>query len=100
MYKRQHQCSTRLFDQKSAWGTHGLKLKLGLPGLPNTDPNRCSLFDPDTVPDGCDAVEPIEPWLYHCSIVNTYYYMQPGLEVHLAEEIHKQTDLPLRVMVR
>lgn len=93
-----HQCSTQLTDQKAAWGTHGLKLKTGLPGIPNTDPNRHILFD-ESFPQDCDPVEPIEPWIYHFTMTNNYYYLEPGLDVDTAETLHLGAQTPLSVKV-
>jgi len=93
-----HQCSTMLTDQKAAWGTHGLKLKTGLPGIPNTDLNRHIMFD-ETFPQDCDPVEPVEPWIYHFAMTNNYYYLQPGLEVDAAENLHLAAKNPLTVRV-
>jgi len=95
-----YQCSSKLTEQKASWGTHGFRLKPGLPGMPNTDPNRNFLFDEETTPSDCQAVEPIEPWLYHFTMTNNYYYLPPGVDVATAETLHQEAITPLSVIIK
>jgi len=88
-----HQCSTKLTEQKSAWGTHGVKTKAFLPGLPNTDPNRAPHEVGENTPEGCGTA--MKYTLNKLDLTNSYYYLPPGLEVDIAEQIYLADLNPL-----
>jgi len=90
-----HQCSTKLTSQKAAWGTHGVKLKSFVPGIPNTDPNRVNIHTPVTChnPGLDDSVNKL-------GITNNYYYLPPGLDTETAKQIYQGATTPLTVRIK
>ena len=90
-----HQCSTRLTDQKSAWGTHGRKLRSFVPLLPNTDPNR-SPHEVGEPAENCGKV-PMQFTLNRMNMINNYYYLPPGLETETASQIYQGAASPLTI---
>jgi len=90
-----HQCSTKLTSQKAAWGTHGVKTRDFVPGIPNTDPNRAP-HEVGEEAEGCKTVS-MTSSLNRLDITNNYYYLPPGLEIETAKEIYQGASNPLAV---
>jgi len=89
-----HQCSTKITEQKAAWGTHGYKVKDQY-SLPNSDPNRAPHEVGGNTPQNC-FIE-MDQTLNRFDFHNNYYYLPPGLEISTAEQIYQDDTNPLAV---
>jgi len=90
-----HQCSTKLTQQKAAWGTHGMTVKDSVSEIPNTDPNRAP-HEVGEEPEGCNTLS-MKSSLNKLDITQNYYYLPPGLEVATAGIIYQGAADPLVV---
>ena len=81
--------------ENAIWGTHGVKLRDYVPGIPNTDPN-CAPHEVREEAEGYGTVT-MTSSLNRLDNTNNYYYLPPGLEIETAKQIYQGASTPLTI---